>query len=387
MKKLIMSVALIASTATTLMADNAVISKDGLGDFLIAPFYMAKDKICSKITVYNTNPTHSILAKVAIREQLTSNEVDLPIFLSPGDVWSGTLCERNGDTVLYSTDDSNHPSIATILENGKDLTKQSIKAGNIDVDFSAGYIEVYPIAEFDEHSDKKIDKSILVKRWDSLIKGQIPSNTLTNGVDGYSLAGNIAFETDGKDTAILPMKAFKGTNDKVLTGSAIAYGNDTSPDVLLGTTKKYQILKLIQHHQTNFTYTNYGKNQYIVFTFPFGYNKNQIRKFELTIRDMEENKDYKKPQVIVFSPAPKPKKEGKFIKNEVAIVSVEDLIAKTQNPTMFKEGQITIKDLTNETDVQLGAGKAPSFFATLVTIDKNNKQDAEVLNAYYTPVK
>jgi len=383
MKKLILSAALIASTATTMFADNAVISKDGLGDFLVAPFYMAKDNICTKVTVYNTNPTHSILAKVAIREQLSSNEVDLPIFLSPGDVWTGTLCERNGDTILYSTDDSNHPSIKPILAQGKDLTKQSMLAGNVNVDFSAGYIEIYPIAEFDEGSDKKVEKSILVKRWDNLIKGQIPSNTLKTGVDGYSLAGNVAFETDGKYTTILPMKAFKGTHDKVLTGSAIAYGNDTSPDILLGSTKKYQILKLIQHKQTNFTYTNYGKDQYIVFTFPFGYNKDQVRKFELTVRDMEENKDVK--QTVIFSPAPKP--SSSYIKNEVAIVSVADLIAKTKNPAMFKEGQITIKDLTNVTEVQLGSGKAPSFFATLITIDKNSKNHAEVLNAHFTPVK
>ena len=383
MKKLLLSAALIASTASTMFADNAVISKDGLGDFLVAPFYMAKDNICTKVTVYNTNPTHSILAKVAIREQLSSNEVDLPIFLSPGDVWTGTLCERNGDTILYSTDDSNHPSIKALLAQGKDLTKQSIDAGNVNVDFSAGYIEIYPIAEFDEGSDKKVNKSILVKRWDNLIKGQIPTNTLKTGVDGYSLAGNVAFETDGKYTTILPMKAFKGTHDKVLTGSAIAYGNDTSPDVLLGSTKKYQILKLIQHKQTNFTYTNYGKDQYIVFTFPFGYNKDQVRRFELTVRDMEENKDVK--QTVIFSPAPKP--SSSYIKNEVAIVSVADLIAKTKNPSMFKEGQITIKDLTNVTDVQLGSGKAPSFFATLITIDRNSKNHPEVLNAYYTPVK
>ena len=381
MKKLILSAALIATAA---MADNVSISKDGLGDFLVAPLYIAKGNICTKVTVYNTNPTKSILAKVAFREQLASNEVDLPIFLSPGDVWSGKVCEgSDGDVYLTSTDDSNHPAILDTLAQGKDLTAQSKKAGNVDVDFTAGYIEVYPIAEFNEGSDKKVDKSVLVKRWDSLIKGVFPSNTIKTGVDGYSLAGNIAFETDNKYTAILPMKAFKGTHDKTLTGSVIAYGNDTSPDVLLGNTKKYQILKAIQHKTTAFTYTNYGKDQYIVFTFPFGYSQDQVRKFKVTVRDMEENKD--KAQTVIFSPAPRP--TANFMKNEVAIISVADLIAKTKNPSMYKEGQIQIEDITNVSNVQLGAGKYASFFATLVTMDKNNKNHNEILNAYYTPVK
>jgi len=387
MKKLLLSAALLSLTIPA-MADNVSVSKDGLGDFLVAPFYMAKGSICSKVTVYNTNTTKSILAKVAIREQLASNEIDLPIFLSPGDVWSGTLCQRaDGDVYLTSTDDSNHPAIKEVLAEGKDITAQSKKAGNVDVDFSAGYIEVYPIAEFNEGSDKKVEKSVLVKRWDSLIKGVFPKNTIKTGVDGYSLAGNVAFETDNKYTTILPMEAFKGAHDKTLTGSVIAYGNDTSPEVLLGNQKKYQILKLTQHKTTAFTYTNYGKDQYIVFTFPFGYNKDQVRKFKITVRDMEENKDTKKKEVIVFSPAPKIVKKANFMKNEVAIISVNDLISKTQNPGMYREGQIQIEDITNVSNVQLGAGKNASFFATLITVDKNSKKDAEVLNAYYTPVK
>ena len=384
MKKLLLSAALIGATVPAMAADNVSIANDGLGDFLVAPFYMAKGSVCSKITVYNTNTTKSILAKVAIREQLASNEIDLPIFLSPGDVWSGTLCQRgDGDVYLTSNDDSNHPSIANVLAGGKDITAQSKNAGNLDVDFTAGYIEIYPIAEFDEGSDKKVQKSILVKRWDNLIKGNYPANTIKTGVDGYSLAGNIAYETDGKYTNILPMEAFKGTHDKTLTGSAIAYGNDTSPEVLLGNTKKYQILKILEHKTTAFTYTNYGKDQYIVFTFPFGYSKDQVRKFRVTVRDMEENKD--KSESVIFSPAPQ--KTSNFMKNEVAIISVNDLINKTKNPGMYKNGQIQIEDITNVSNVQLGAGKNASFFATLITVDKNSKKDSEILNAYYTPVK
>ena len=388
MRKLVSLVAA-AMITTTAFADTASMSKDGLGDFLIAPVYFAKDNLCTNVTVYNTNETKSVIAKVAFREQIASNEVDFPIFLSPGDVWDGKVCQRgNGDVYLTSNDDSNHPAIKNLLLTGKDLTAQSKAAGHTNIDFTTGYIEVYPIAEFDEHSTNKVQKSVLVKRWDSLIAGKIPANTLRTGVDGYSLAGDVSFEQKNGDaqTAILPMVAFKGTDDKVLTGSVIAYGNDTSPSVLLGAQKKVQLLKLMQHKTSAFNYVNGGKDQYIVFTYPFGYTADQVRKFKVTVRDMEENKDAPKKQVVVFSPAPKVVQKANYMKNEVAVIKVSDLIAQTKNPAMYQKGQIQIKDITNVNNVQLGAGKNASFIATLVTID-NNKNGADVKNAFYTPVK
>ena len=383
MKKLISVMTGLSLAATLAMADNVSIANDQLGDFLIAPLYVAQGDTCTRVTVYNTNTTHSVLAKVAFREQLASNEVDLPIFLSPGDVWYGTVCNVGGDVVLTSTDDSNHPKVADILANGKSLTQQSIASGHKDVDFSKGYIEIYPIAEFDEGSTKKVDKQLLVQRWDKLIKGATPAKLVPTGVDGYSLSGNIAYETNDKYTAILPMVAFKGTHDKTLRGSAIAYGNDTAPDVLLGTNKKFQILKLLQKHEADFTYTNYGANQYVVFTYPFGYSQDQVRKYQVTVRDMEENKEHS--ETVIFSPTPK--LSSKYMKNEVSVLSVEDIISKTQKPDMYKNGQIQITDITNVTDVQLGAGKKPSFIATYVTIDKDVNNKDEVVNAAYIPTK
>ena len=384
MKKFVSAMIGLSIVATSAMADKVSMSKDGLGDFLIAPLYKAQGDICTKVNVYNTNTTESVLAKVVFREKKASNEVDFPIFLSPGDVWSGMVCQgANGDVFLTSNDDSNHPQIQATLTAGKDLTAHSKAAGNIDVDFTTGYIEVYPIAEFNEGSDAKVEKKVLVERWDKLIKGQLPEKLVKKGVDGYSLTGNIEFTTAGKPTSILPMVAFKGAHDKTLTGSSVAYGNDTSPDILLGTDKKYQLLKTLQHNTATFNYSNGGKDQYIAFTFPFGYVDNQIRKFKISVRDMSENKDVTKE--VIFSPVPKV--NSYTMQNEVAVVSVADIIAQTNNPAMFKEGQIQITDITNVTDVQLGAGKAPSFFATYFTMDKNAGNKDVVLNSFYTPVK
>ena len=383
MKKLGISLVLSSLMISGLSATNVSVANDGLGDFLIAPVYFAKGDICSKVTVLNTNTSKSILAKVAFREQIASNEVDLPIFLSPGDVWSGTVCQGgNGDVYLTSNDDSNHPKIRNTLANGKDLTAQSKLAGHTNIDFTTGYVEVYPIAEFNEHSTKKVEKSVLVNRWNSLINGKKPANTVSSGVDGYSLTGLVSFQTkSGKTTDSLKMVAFKGAHDRVLTGSVIAYGNDTSPSSLLGTTKKVQILKALQHSKIMFSYENGGKNQYVVFTYPFSYADEEVRKFKVTVRDMEENKD---ETFVVFSPAPV--KAVQLMKNEVATLSVEKLIAQTQNPAKYRNGQIQIEDITNVTDVQLGVGKSASFIATSVTLG-SDKTATIVEDAHPVTVK
>ena len=371
MKKLAVAGMVSAILASSLMADVASKSPDGLGDFLIAPFYEAKGSVCTEVRVVNTNETSSILAKVAFREHLSSQEVDLPIFLSPGDVWSGTICNVGGHAVLKSNDDSNHPAAKAILASGKDLDAQSIAAGHTNVDFTSGYVEIYPIAEFREGSTNKVEKEVLVKRWDSLIAGNTNLPKLKrDGVDGFSLTGEVLFKNgwNGAVTATQEMTAFKGVHDRQLTGSAISYGNDTAPEILLGSIKKQQLLKVMQNSVVASTYDNYGKNQFITITYPFSYVEGQVRKYRVVVRDMEENKDIKE-ETIIFSPAPL--KKVPSMVNEVAVLSVADIIAKTSNPSMYKKGQIQIQDITNLNNVQLGAGRKASFIATYIRTEQN----------------
>jgi hypothetical protein len=388
-KKIVSAVAISSALSTALFADIANISRDGMGDFLIAPVYIAKGDVCSNIKVFNTNETSSILAKVAFRERISSQEVDFPIFLSPGDVWEGKVCQSSNGVILTSDDDSNHPAVKSVLVNGKNLTAQSRSAGHTNIDFTKGYVEIYPVAEFNEGSNAKVNKQVLVERWNALIKGDTSNPKLRqNGVDGYSLSGVVSFETDGTETASIPMLAFKGADDKQVTGSAIAYSNDTSPELLLGTDKEHQILKALQKRTTSFYYDNAGKNQYINLTFPFGYVDNQVRTYKITVRDMSEDKD-RIEKVVIFSP--RIAEKDHTIKNEVASISIEDIIAHTSNPAMFEKGMIQIKDITNDTDVQLGEGKIASFIAVKITkgtaLTNNGEKVTDVANAIYVPSK
>jgi len=140
--KILKLVTLATVLSASLYADRVTESTDGTGDFLIAPLYLAKGDICSEVRVFNTNETSSILAKVVFRERIASHEVDLPIFLSPGDVWSGTVCQHNHKVVLTSTDDSNHPAAMDTLKEGKNLGEHSLHAGDRNNDIARGYVEI-----------------------------------------------------------------------------------------------------------------------------------------------------------------------------------------------------------------------------------------------------
>lgn len=381
-KKVSILLASVLCSSVLTAGEKVSLATDGTGDFLLAPFYEAKKDICSEIKVFNTNETSSILAKVSIREQISSQEVDLPIFLSPGDVWSGKICDTFGKILLTSDDDSNHPAAKDILAVGKDLNAQSISAGHENVDFSRGYIEIYPIAQFKEGSTNKVEKDVLVKRWDALSKGDKSNPKLRkNGVDGNSLSGITLYKTNNRETASMNMTAFEGTHSKQRTGASIRYSEDTSPSILLGQSEKKQILKLLQNSTTSFTYDNYGKEQFVYLTFPFGYTHDQERIFKLTVRDMQENKEVEKE--VIFSP--RVSKKQYSIKNELAVIPVNELIELTNNATKFKEGMIQIKEIRNRSNHQLGQGQYASFLPTLVSTMEG--KETFINTAVSAPVK
>jgi len=392
MLKTISKLAISSITACTILQADVTISTDNTGDFLIAPLYLTTKDICSHIRVLNTNEYSSILAKVTIREQVASHEVDLPIFLSPGDVWDGKICQVNGKATLFSSDDSNHPSALDILASGMELETHSIatqyrendyNSGIVElngkqfklqelqktnVDFNKGYIEVYPIAQFDEGSKDKVHKKVLVQRWDRLIDGQTLPRLRKNGVDENSLTGSVSFMTAFQETAAMKMTAFKNTHSKQILGDAINYTSDSSPDILLDKNSKSSMWNLLQKDKVSFFYDNCGKNQYIYFAYPFSYRELQKRTFKIMIRDKCENK-----YSMVFSP--------KFImKNELACISVENLIKLTHSKNKFQTGMIQLEDITNSTGVQLGRGKIASSIPTLTRIKTIGGRDM-VINA------
>lgn len=126
-------------------------------------------------------------------------------------------------------------------------------------------------------------------------------------------------------------------------------------------------------------YENFGHEQYVYFTFPFGYTSGQERSFKFTVRDMSENKDI---QTVIFSPNPVQKYS---IKNELFVMPVNELINKTQNSSMYEKGMIQIKEIRNISDHQLGIGQNASFLPSFVTTMESSQKF--INSVVETPVK
>lgn len=89
--------------------DHVKIAPNGKGDLLIFPFYAALDGGWdTKLWVINTSQTSSCVAKVIIRSMVNSDELlDFLIYLSPTDVWVGTLTyDSTLGAVIHSEDGS-----------------------------------------------------------------------------------------------------------------------------------------------------------------------------------------------------------------------------------------------------------------------------------------
>jgi hypothetical protein len=88
--------------------DHVKAAPNAKGDLIIFPwYYTASGGYDTKMTVINTSSTYSTVAKLVIRSHNYSEELlDFLIYLSPNDVWTGSLKTGATGTYIYSEDDS-----------------------------------------------------------------------------------------------------------------------------------------------------------------------------------------------------------------------------------------------------------------------------------------
>jgi hypothetical protein len=81
---------------------------NGKGDLIIYPFYFsAEGGWETKLTVVNTDTVNSVVAKVVFRSHYYSEELlDFLIYLTPADVWTGSVRNDGAGAYIYSEDDS-----------------------------------------------------------------------------------------------------------------------------------------------------------------------------------------------------------------------------------------------------------------------------------------
>jgi hypothetical protein len=231
------------------IATDTRLALDGTGDYLVFPVYAADDAGSWKtnIKVVNTNLTAAVVAKVVIREALSSAEkLDFPIYLSPGDVWEAEI-RKNGDNVeVYSADDSIETQIsstasATTSWGNSAAFLTPMFAPKPYQDSEYGYVEVFGLAQadgkyidsgFDE--GEKLSKDKIRYSFLSKVHGKgADANTSVGswtGVDKNSLAGLetvFASNTAGKIAAMLPATAIEGVTGTDEVG-AVTIGAETN---------------------------------------------------------------------------------------------------------------------------------------------------------------
>ena len=354
-KKFISAVA--ASTILTVgaMAANPTVAANGLGDFLIAPAFFATGGYSSNVRVVNTDLTHSVLIRVAVRDSACSEEVDFPILLSPGDVWDASISAKDDGVYIHSSDDSNYiPQITT--EKGLNLTNTNPNGTN---GFQSGYVEFFPIAQFDEGSDSKVLKSVLATRWETLERGDsIGELAVDDVLSGFV---NVVNDTTVKASMTIPMTAISGTNDNAIIGKKIGMSANSSWDVYFGEANAADILIALQANNVVIPYSDGGANNMVLFTFPNDQTCSAVtpqnRAYTVEIRDTEEN------QPLVPSPQPKFSATG-----ELSAITPLNLlnayqITSTDLPS-FENGWIKVEGLTNTHNAQLPTDNIPSLIST-----------------------
>ena len=151
----------VAAVAAALVAGTAgavEVSRDGTGDFLIAPAYFIGGGMSTTLKVINTSPTLSTVAKVVFRDPVSSAEIlDFLVYLSPNDVWTGTAkclaVDANSNCVkseVRSSDDSQElvgsevwgsPAVNAVVESSSDNGRVALpNQGYVDIEMGPTFL-------------------------------------------------------------------------------------------------------------------------------------------------------------------------------------------------------------------------------------------------------
>ena len=231
-KSMVLTLAMIFMAGVVWAADiddHVKVAPGNKGDVLVFPFYAAIDGGWeTKLTVINTDQALSTVAKVVVRSPIYSEELlDFFIYLSPTDVWTGTLLyDATGGVTLESDDDS----IVSRLDGSgnpvwgdEETARRALVAPSGVGDFNEmGYVYVINIASFDEGLPQ-VDKDDIYDTYQGIISiapNFLPQNILSGWMDfqvaGFGLTSALNAVTlrdyQNREVAIVATETRLGTN-------------------------------------------------------------------------------------------------------------------------------------------------------------------------------
>ncbi len=181
-------------------AVNLATSPDGLGHFLYVPYYSAQGGNNTMINLVNTDTVNGKAVKVRFRAAANSDDVfDFQVFLSPGDVWTGSVSKgADGFARLYTADATcTKPAKGALLPataalgtlNGTPFSKVRIDTSRtgdaLANETREGYVEIFNMADIPPSAT-----------------GVYPTIKHKNGVALCSGSGWTALDTDPLDLAV-----------------------------------------------------------------------------------------------------------------------------------------------------------------------------------------
>jgi hypothetical protein len=129
------------------LTDHVTLAPNAKGDLLFIPLYVAIDGGWeTKINVVNTSFVWPVVAKVVVRSMVYSRELlDFFIYLSPTDVWTGTLEFGPNGPRMVSTDDSVLATPTTFASPAVPFEADLDRFGDLCADDSSafGYVEIF----------------------------------------------------------------------------------------------------------------------------------------------------------------------------------------------------------------------------------------------------
>lgn len=158
MKKKVLSAAVIAAMGAVGSAQAVHVNPEGTGQVLLFPYYTVLEGNKTLISVVNTT-NRSKAVKIRFLDAKNTQEVlDFNIYLSPEDVWVGSIQSDGADGAVLATNDTTctAPYVPNAADGGvpfRNLLFSTDQAENDMTRVREGYIEIIEMGEVDEAAD------------------------------------------------------------------------------------------------------------------------------------------------------------------------------------------------------------------------------------------
>jgi len=190
-----------AATAATVLE----VTPAGTGHILLVPYFSTQNGNVSLLNIVNTDTTNGKAVKLRYRGAANSDDIyDITIFLSPGDVWSAEVSQKDGVSFLTTPDNSCTLPASVNAPFATNRVKGNDKSQTLE-----GYIEILNMADVPA---KLVDAGgVTVNRANPLYTatkhvsstGVAPCETIPSQL--ADLAAGVAL--DGTDATDLPLIA------------------------------------------------------------------------------------------------------------------------------------------------------------------------------------